>query len=48
MPARHYLWIPAGVKHSIHPSTPEVVMRNLYFPKRITIPHSTAKWASTQ
>jgi len=33
LPARHYLWIPAGVKHSIHPSTPEVVMRNLYFPK---------------
>ena len=33
LPARHYLWIPAGIKHSIHPSTPEVVMRNLYFPK---------------
>lgn len=33
LPARHYIWIPAGVKHSIHPSSPEVVMRNLYFPK---------------
>ncbi len=32
LPARHYIWIPAGVPHSIHPSTPEVVMRNLYFP----------------
>jgi len=33
LPARHYIWIPAGVRHSIHPSSPEVVMRNLYFPK---------------
>ena len=33
LPARHYIWIPGGVKHSIHPSSPEVVMRNLYFPK---------------
>lgn len=33
LPARHYIWIPAGVKHSIHPSSPNVVMRNLYFPK---------------
>ncbi len=33
LPARHYIWIPAGVKHSIHPSSPEVIMRNLYFPK---------------
>ena len=32
LPARHYIWIPANVKHSIHPSSPEVVMRNLYFP----------------
>lgn len=32
LPARHYIWIPAGVKHSIHPSSPEVIMRNLYFP----------------
>jgi AraC-type DNA-binding domain-containing proteins len=32
LPARHYIWIPAGVTHSIHPSTPEVIMRNLYFP----------------
>ena len=33
LPARHYIWIPAGIRHSIHPSTPDVVMRNLYFPK---------------
>lgn len=32
LPARHYIWIPAGVKHSIHPSSSNVVMRNLYFP----------------
>jgi AraC-like DNA-binding protein len=33
LPARHYIWIPAGMKHSIHPSSSHVVMRNLYFPK---------------
>ncbi|MBD1427890.1 helix-turn-helix transcriptional regulator [Sphingobacterium arenae] len=33
LPARHYIWIPGGVRHSIYPSSPEVVMRNLYFPK---------------
>lgn len=32
LPARHYIWIPPGVKHSIHPSSPSVIMRNLYFP----------------
>lgn len=32
LPARHYMWIPAGVVHSIHPSSADVVMRNLYFP----------------
>lgn len=32
LPARHYIWIPPGVRHSIHPSSPDVVMRNLYFP----------------
>lgn len=32
LPARHYIWIPAGVSHSIHPSSTNVVMRNLYFP----------------
>lgn len=32
LPARHYMWIPAGVLHSIHPSSPDVTMRNLYFP----------------
>jgi AraC-like DNA-binding protein len=33
LPARHYIWIPAGVQHSIHPSSPNVIMRNLYFPR---------------
>lgn len=33
LPARHYIWIPSGIKHSIHPSSPTVVMRNLYFPR---------------
>lgn len=33
LPARHYIWIPSGVQHSIHPSNREVIMRNLYFPK---------------
>jgi AraC-like DNA-binding protein len=32
LPARHYLWIPAGVMHSIHPNSVQVTMRNLYFP----------------
>lgn len=32
LPARHYMWIPAGITHSIYPSSPEVKMRNLYFP----------------
>lgn len=32
LPARHYMWIAPGIKHSIHPSSPEVIMRNLYFP----------------
>ncbi|MBC8985349.1 helix-turn-helix transcriptional regulator [Pedobacter sp. N36a] len=32
LPARHYMWIPPGVIHSIHPSSAEVIMRNLYFP----------------
>ncbi|NGM89955.1 AraC family transcriptional regulator, partial [Parapusillimonas sp. SGNA-6] len=33
LPARHYIWIPSGVRHSIHPSSPHVIMRNLYFPR---------------
>lgn len=33
LPARHYIWIPAGTLHSIHPSSPQVIMRNLYFPR---------------
>lgn len=32
LPARHYMWIPPGVIHSIHPSSADVTMRNLYFP----------------
>lgn len=32
LPARHFIWIPAGVHHSIHPSSESVMMRNLYFP----------------
>lgn len=32
LPARHFMWIPAGVRHSIHPSNENVMMRNLYFP----------------
>lgn len=32
LPARHFMWIPAGVRHSIHPSSENVIMRNLYFP----------------
>lgn len=33
LPARHYIWIPSNVYHSIHPSSPDVIMRNLYFPE---------------
>lgn len=36
LPARHYIWIPSGVRHSIHPSSSNVIMRNLYFPKLAT------------
>lgn len=32
LPARHFIWIPAGVAHSIHPNSEDVMMRNLYFP----------------
>ncbi|WP_345230691.1 AraC family transcriptional regulator [Olivibacter ginsenosidimutans] len=32
LPARHYMWIAPEIEHSIHPSSPEVIMRNLYFP----------------
>lgn len=32
LPARHYMWIPAGVMHSIQPGSAHVIMRNLYFP----------------
>ncbi|KLT69019.1 MULTISPECIES: AraC family transcriptional regulator [Flavobacterium] len=32
LPARHFIWIPGGVEHSIHPKSENVMMRNLYFP----------------
>ncbi len=32
LPARHFMWIPDTIKHSIHPSSENVMMRNLYFP----------------
>lgn len=32
LPARHFMWIPHNIKHSIHPSSENVMMRNLYFP----------------
>ncbi|WP_426065351.1 helix-turn-helix domain-containing protein [Flavobacterium sp. DSP2-3-1] len=32
LPARHFIWIPGGVKHSIQPNSEDVMMRNLYFP----------------
>lgn len=33
LPARHYMWIPAGKPHSIIFNSLDVMMRNLYFPK---------------
>jgi AraC-like DNA-binding protein len=32
LPARHYMWLPPNIQHSIHPSSRNVTMRNLYFP----------------
>lgn len=32
LPARHFIWLPAGVEHSIHPKSENVMIRNLYFP----------------
>ena len=32
LPARHYMWIPSEVRHAIYPSSPKVIMKNLYFP----------------
>lgn len=32
LPARHYMWIPPDAEHSIHPNSPDLIMRNLYFP----------------
>ncbi|MBC9811287.1 helix-turn-helix transcriptional regulator [Crocinitomicaceae bacterium CZZ-1] len=32
IPPRHFMWIPAGVVHSIHTNTEKAIMRNLYFP----------------
>lgn len=33
LPARHFLWIPANTAHSIHTSSENATMRNLYFPQ---------------
>ena len=32
LPARHYMLIAPGMKHSIEPSSDKVIMRNVYFP----------------
>lgn len=32
LPARHYMWIPAGVEHSIKISMPSVLLWMIYFP----------------
>jgi len=32
LPARHFLWIPSGIEHSIQPKSEKVMIRNLYFP----------------
>ena len=32
LPARHFIWLPSGVSHSIHPKSGKIIMRNLYFP----------------
>ncbi|HEU4788973.1 MAG TPA: AraC family transcriptional regulator [Flavobacterium sp.] len=32
LPARHFIWIPRGIAHSINTSSENVMMRNLYFP----------------
>ncbi|SFU74410.1 AraC-like ligand binding domain-containing protein [Pustulibacterium marinum] len=36
LPARHFMYIPPNTKHAIYPSSPKVVMRNLYFPLKNT------------
>lgn len=38
MPARHYMWIPPQVAHSIVANSPEVTLRNIYFPMRVEDP----------
>lgn len=35
LPARHFMWIPAGVEHSIYTNSENAVMRNLYFPANV-------------
>lgn len=32
LPARHFMWIPPQLKHTIKTNSSEVLMRNLYFP----------------
>lgn len=36
LPARHFIWIPAGVAHSIHTTSDHTIMRNLYFPTAVS------------
>lgn len=31
LPARHYIWLPAGVKHSTRANSPSVFVRSIYF-----------------
>lgn len=39
LPARHYMWIPSQVAHSIRADSADVIMRNLYFPISEGDPH---------
>jgi AraC-like DNA-binding protein len=39
LPARHYVWIPAGMEHFIEIKTSITMMRNIYIPDRILSTH---------
>lgn len=32
LPARHFVWIPAGMAHNVELRTPVIMVRNMYFP----------------
>ncbi|MFI2742067.1 helix-turn-helix domain-containing protein [Zhouia sp. PK063] len=32
LPARHFVWVPAGMQHNVELRSPVVMVRNLYFP----------------